>query len=121
MKLYMSFKNFEKNAVSGPAVAQRWPTGYILPPIANGGPLVSCYLGMMLEVGVRIHPYIDDYVVVLNRFRAEKAFGDLCSLLRELGLPINDKLTPPTDNLTCLSIRLDIDSNTMSITQEKNS
>ena len=45
MKLFISFKNFEKNAVSGPAVAQRLPTGYILPPIANGGPLASCYLG----------------------------------------------------------------------------
>ena len=49
MKLFISFKNFEKNAVSGPAVAQRWPTGYILPPIANGGPLASCYLGSSAE------------------------------------------------------------------------
>ena len=47
MKLFISFKNFEKNAVSGPAVAQRWPTGYILPAIANGGPLASCYLGIL--------------------------------------------------------------------------
>ena len=46
MKLFISFKNFEKkNAVSGPAVAQKWPTGYILQPIANGGLLASCYLG----------------------------------------------------------------------------
>ena len=44
MKLFISFKNFEKKC-SGPAVAQRWPTGYILPPIANSGPLASCYLG----------------------------------------------------------------------------
>ena len=43
MKLFTSFKNFEKNAVSGPAVAQRWPTGYILPPIANSVPLASCW------------------------------------------------------------------------------
>ena len=45
MKLFISFENFEKNVVSGPAVAQWWPTGYILPPIANGGPLASFYLG----------------------------------------------------------------------------
>ena len=51
MTLFISFKNFEKNAVSGPAVAQRWPTGYILPPIANGGPLASCYLGYFQMTG----------------------------------------------------------------------
>ena len=26
-------------------MAHWWPTSYILPPIANGGPLASCYLG----------------------------------------------------------------------------
>ena len=50
MKLFIGFKNFEKNAVSGPAVAQRWPTGYILPHMANGGPLVSCYLGWVVYI-----------------------------------------------------------------------
>ena len=40
----------KKNAVSGPPVAQWWPTSYILPPIANGGPLASCYLLVRLDL-----------------------------------------------------------------------
>ena len=34
--VYSAVKKFF-NAVSGPAVGQRWPTRYSLPSIANGG------------------------------------------------------------------------------------
>ena len=48
--VYNALKILKNNAVSGPAVAQWWPTSYILPPVANGGPLASCYLGSSLEL-----------------------------------------------------------------------
>ena len=35
--VYNALKILKKNAVSGPAVAQWWPTSYILPHIANSG------------------------------------------------------------------------------------
>ena len=44
----------------------------------------------------------------------------LCDLLDELGLPINASiLTPPTKQLTCLGIDINIDTNTMSIAEDK--
>ena len=46
--VYNVLKILKKNAVSGPAVAQWWPTSYIFPPIDNGGPLGSYYLGKSL-------------------------------------------------------------------------
>ena len=35
-------------------MAQRWPTSYILPPIANGGPLASCYLGKSVRQATKL-------------------------------------------------------------------
>ena len=71
---------------------------------------------IMAKRDVKIHCYIDDYIVVSSKHKASQEFTSLCDLLCELGLPINkSKLTAPTKNLTCL----DIDTNTMSIAQEK--
>ena len=36
MKRFIMLLNFLLNAVSGPAVAQWWPSSYILPFIPNG-------------------------------------------------------------------------------------
>ena len=70
--------------------------------------------------GLKLHCYIDDYIVVTSRSKAEKQFTLLCDLLHELGLPLNkDKLTPPTKRITCLGIDIDVDNNTMSIAQDK--
>ena len=70
--------------------------------------------------GVRLHCYIDDYIAVLPRDRAQNAFDQLCALLKELGLPMNmDKLTAPTKCLTCLGIEVDIDKNIMRIQPDK--
>ena len=75
---------------------------------------------IMAKKGVKMHCYIDDYIVVTSKLKATKQFSLLCDLLQELGLPLNEnKVTPPTKKLTCLGIDIDIDSNTMSITQDK--
>ena len=64
--------------------------------------------------------YIDDYIVVAPRAKDDHIFQCSCALLDELGLPINqDKLTSPTKSFSCLGIHIDIDSNKMSISQEK--
>ena len=70
--------------------------------------------------GVTLHCYIDDYIGVLPRDKAQNAFEQLCTLLRELGLPMNlEKLTPPTKCLTCLGIEVDVDRNVMRIQPDK--
>ena len=59
---YNALKILKKNAVSGLAVAQWLPTSYILPPIANGGPLGSCYLGIFVlfwNLQVHLHTFGD--------------------------------------------------------------
>ena len=75
---------------------------------------------MMKKLGVNLHCYIDDYVVVATRYEAEQYFEKLRDLLLELGLPINqDKFTPPTKCLTVLGIQIDIQANTMRIDPNK--
>ena len=69
---------------------------------------------IMAKRGVKMHCYIDDYIVVTSKFEASDQF------LEELGLPMNgDKLTPPSKRITCLGIDIDINNNTMSIAQDK--
>ena len=75
---------------------------------------------IMSKEGIRLRCYIDDYIAVVPRSKAEGVFKRMCALLTELGLPINqDKLTAPTKRLTCLGIDIDIENNTLSISEEK--
>ena len=75
---------------------------------------------IMAKKGVKLHCYIDDYIVVTSKSKASEQFTMLCDLLDELGLPMNkNKLTPPSKRITCLGIDIDIDNNTMSIAQDK--
>ena len=51
---------------------------------------------IMAKQNVKLHCYINDYVAVVPRARAEAAFQCLRTLLQDLGFPVNpDKLTPP--------------------------
>ena len=75
---------------------------------------------IMKQKGYRLFWYIDDYIVVLPKSKAGKAFNDLCELLLELGLPTSiEKQTAPCTRLTCLGIDVNIDTNTISMGQEK--
>ena len=74
----------------------------------------------MKQKGYRLFCYIDGYIAVLPKSKARKAFNDLCELLIELGLPTSiEKTPPPCTRLTCLGIDVNIDTNTISIAQEK--
>ena len=64
--------------------------------------------------------YVFTRVVCYSVSKAAAQFTLLCDLLKDLGLPLNqDKVTPPTKKLACLGIDIDINTNTMSIAQEK--
>ena len=75
---------------------------------------------IMQTKSYKIFAYIDDYIMVGSKAHTERAFHELTALLTELGLPMNsDKRTPPTRALTCLGIRIDVASNTLSIDGQK--
>ena len=75
---------------------------------------------IMSKEGITLRCYIDDYIAVVPKSKADTAFRKLCEVLSELGLPINrDKLTPPTKRLTCLGIDFDIENNIMRISEDK--
>ena len=124
-----AFRNIRVDPVDSLKFGLQWQGQYYIDTVIAFGwmhgmasyqLLSDAIVFMMHEKGVKVHPYIDNYVVVVPRSRADKAFDDLCSLLRELGLPINNaKLIPPTTCLTCLGVQHDISSNTMSITKKK--
>ena len=75
---------------------------------------------IMKHKGFQTFAYIDDFMFVNSKPKAQQAFDTLTDLLQELGLPMNaDKRTPPTRSLTCLGICIDIENNTLSIDSEK--
>ena len=75
---------------------------------------------IMQTKNYKIFAYTDDYIMVGSKAHTERAFHELTALLTELGLPMNlDKRTPPTKALTCLGIRIDVASNTLSIDGQK--
>ena len=71
---------------------------------------------IMKRKGFKTFAYIDDFILINPKSKAQQAFDTLTDLLQELGLPMNnDKRTPPTRTLTCLGICLDLNTNTLSI------
>ena len=51
---------------------------------------------IVAKADIKLHCYIDDYIAVVPKTKAEEKFKYVCDLLTELGLPLNcDKLTPP--------------------------
>ena len=70
----------------------------------------------MKRKGFKTFAYIDDFILVNPKAKAQQAFDTLTDLLQELGLLMNnDKRSPPTRALTCLGIRIDLNTNTLSI------
>ena len=71
---------------------------------------------MMKDLGCKVDAYIDDYVVVAPKSRANEFFHALASLLQDLGLPVNlDKKIPLSEVITYLGIQIDISKATISI------
>ena len=57
--------------------------------------LVSNAVAYFIRDQVKLHCYIDNYVAILPRVKADTVFHNLCTLLNELSLPLNtSKLTP---------------------------
>ena len=82
--------------------------------------LISDTVAYLMRDQVRLHCYIDHYVAILPRVKAHEVFGHLCTLLNELGLPLNtSKLTAPTKRITYLDIDIDVNHSTLSIPQGK--
>ena len=75
---------------------------------------------LMAKKGYKMFPYIDDYILVTHRDKADDAFQYLVHLLTDLGLPMNpDKLCPPTTSLTCLGITINVEQHVLSIEDTK--
>ena len=75
---------------------------------------------IMKQKGFDVFAYIDDFMIVSPKHKAEMAFHALYDLVTELGLPINPgKCNPLSKVLTCLGIEVNIKANTISITKAK--
>ena len=70
--------------------------------------------------GFKTFAYIDDFILINPKAKAQQAFDTLTDLLQELGLPMNnDKRSSSTRALTCLGICIDLNTHTMSIDKGK--
>ena len=50
---------------------------------------------IVAKADIKLHCFIDDYIAVVTKVKAEEKFHFVCDLLDELGLPLScEKLTP---------------------------
>ena len=98
-------RNLRVDPADGLKFGIKWQDSYYLDPVIAFG-LVhgsasfqicsDAVAYIMKQKGFEIHCYIDDYIAVVPKEKADIAFATLCETLNELGLPINEsKLTPP--------------------------
>ena len=70
--------------------------------------------------GHHVFAYMDDYILVSPADQTYSQFAELSALVTYLGFSMNpDKINPPTIIPTCLGILIDLDSNSLSIKQNK--
>ena len=75
---------------------------------------------ILQATGSHIFPYIDDYIGVASQAVAERQFQSLHDLLSSIYLPINeDKLHPPSRDVTALGIRINIPESSLGIEPQK--
>ena len=74
----------------------------------------------MTSCGCAVHNYIDDIIGVDAKNDAQLTFDTLKALFRYLGIPINpDKLEPPSQQLICMGIMVDVEKGQISIPEDK--
>ena len=75
---------------------------------------------VMSKSGCQVRAYIDDFLVIAPRDKAEKYFNMLSDLFDTLGLPMNpDKRIPPCKSLVCLGIQVNLTNYTLKIAPDK--
>ena len=99
-----AFRNLPVDPVDALKLAIKWEGRFYLDKSVAFGWIFGTALFQLLSDSIAylmrdfcsLHCYIDDYVAVLPKHKANAAFDKLCSLLQDLGLPLNNvKLTPP--------------------------
>ena len=97
------------------AVVFGWKHG-----MANFKLVADAIAYIMAQEGCKVLAYVNDFLVVAKRHMAQKFYDRLSDLFIELGLPMNiEKRTPPSKILTCLGISINMETNTLSIDQDK--
>ena len=112
MKLGLKWKN--KYFIDG-AVVFGWLHG------TGAFELCSSAIAKHLQSsGIIMHPYIDDFLYILEAANAESQFEHAEALITALGLPVNyEKISYPSKTVTCRGIHIDLINNTLSIDAEK--
>ena len=64
--------------------------------------------------------YLDDYIGVASKHKAESQFQSLLNILQQVGLPVNkNKVEPPNSIITCLGIEIDAREGKITIPRTK--
>ena len=91
----------------------------------NGTLIIQRVSGAIVEIMKGTHKvdlwnYIDDVFSAIEASKANRVFEDLCSLIQQLGLPLNDKkLQGPCRRMEVMGIVVDLDSETLEISKSK--
>ena len=75
---------------------------------------------IMASKNVKVFKYLDDTICVHRRRDTDAEFDVLYSLFEFLGIPINPKkVVPPSTNLICMGIEIEVQACRITIPQEK--
>ena len=125
-----AYKNFKSCPLDWPLLVINWDSNYYIDVTMPFGVRASsghmqrvadAIVAILGRMGIVVHMYLDDLVVVAPTLDVANAQYDVAkSLLAELGLPkAQDKSQPPSTSIKWLSITIDSTNGTLSIPQDK--
>ena len=78
---------------------------------------ISDAIRHMLSIqNVTVWNNIDDIFTAWESEGSDEKFETLCTMIKELGLPLNEKkVEPPSDTMTIMGVNIDIRDSTLSI------
>ena len=111
------FRNLRIDPIAYPLCCLKWDDiTYVDVGIAFGLKIGAAACQMCTDVimfklhqqGAWVINYLDDYVGVASKHKAESQFYSLLNILQQVGLPVNEKkVEPPSSVITCLGIEID--------------
>ena len=127
--LERAFRNLRIDPLAYPLCGLTWnDVTYVDVSVAFGLKIGAAACQMCTDVitfklrqqGAWVMNYLDDYVGVANKEKADSQFQSLLNILQQVGLPVNEKkLEPPSSVITCLGIEIDAKNGKITIPNNK--
>ena len=127
--LERAFTNLRIDPLAYPLCCLQWnDVTYVDVSVAFGLKIGAAACQMCTDVitfklrqqGAWVINYLDDYIGVGNKHKADSHFQSLLNILQQVGLPVNQqKVEPPSSVIVCLGIQINAKTGVISIPDKK--